>query len=253
MKRFFVFLIAVMAYTAINAQEPKWKSGYFKELSNSYIETASGRATTIEEARNKAATEIVRKRDFATGASAKVYNGTVSVSGDIVVKSRVLDEYIEQDGYGNYTVYILTQTAKHPDNMLEPITVTDEYPFSMRSFVPGMQQLYKGQKTKGVLFIAGEVLCVGGIVASEGLRTSNVNLIGSTYNAQQRARYTDKANMWGNIRNGFIAAAAAVYVWNFIDALTTKGGRYVKLGSAQFALAPYAGAESVGFAMNIKF
>lgn len=253
MKKILFFCIAILAYNAVKAQAPQWKSGYFKELDNSYIETASGRAKSVDDARNKAATEIIKRRDMATGASATVVNGTVTVSGNVVVKSRILDEYVERNDYGEYTVYILAQTAKHPDNTLELVTVTDHYPFSARSFVPGMQQLYKGQKAKGIMFIAAEVACVGGIVVSEGLHTSNINLINSTHNAQQRAQYTDKANMWQNVRNGFIAATAAVYVWNVVDALAAKGARYVKQGSAQFALAPYTNGETVGFAMNVKF
>jgi hypothetical protein len=60
--------------------------------------------------------------------------------------------------------------------------------------------------------------------------------------------YTDNANTWSNVRNGFIAAAAAVYVWNVIDALTTKGARHVET----VALAPYATPDSFGLALNIN-
>lgn len=253
MKKILLLGFAVLAYQILFAQSPQWKSGFFKELDNSYIETASGRARTIDEARNKAASEIIRKRDMATGASAKVVGGQVTVSGDVVVKSRVLDEYVERNNDGDYTVYLLTQTAKHPDNTFESVTVTDQYPFSARSFLPGMEQIHKGQKTKGVMFIVGELAFVGGIVAAESLRSSNVNLIPSTHNAQQRATYTDNANMWQNVRNGCIAAAAAIYVWNVIDAVTSKGARYVKVDGTTLAFTPYATPLSTGLALNINF
>lgn len=103
------------------------------------------------------------------------------------------------------------------------------------------------------MFIVGEVAFVGGIVAAESMRASNVNLISSTHNAQQRANYTDNANMWQNVRNGCIAAAAALYIWNIIDATTTKGARYVNVDGMSFALMPYATPQITGLALNVKF
>ena len=253
--RLYIFCVGVFLLLTTNtyAQDPLWKAGYFQELSNSYLETASGRAKTVEEARNKAASEIIRKRDLATGASATVVNGQITTSGELVVKSRILDEYVEHLSNGDYVVYILTQTAKHPDNPYEPVYVTDEYPFSARAFVPGMEQLHKGQKTKGVLFIAGEVACVGGIIVAESMRASYVNLLGSTHNVKILATYTDNANMWQNVRNICIGAAAAVYIWNIIDASATKGARYVKVGNTEMVFAPYASPNQFGLALNINF
>ena len=257
--RSIILAVALILCATASAQsvEPKWKSQGLMDLTYSYVEVVSADASSVSDARDKAAQAIVQRRNLAVGAEmkVKVVDGKITSTGDqkMIVTARILDEYAEEVGYNNWRVYLLVQTLKHPQYSFESITVTDQYPFSARASVPGMQQLYKGQKTKGIMFIAGEVVCVGGIVVSEGLRTSNINLINSTHNAQQRAQYTDKANMWQNVRNGFIAATAAVYVWNVIDALAAKGTRYVKQGSAQFALAPYANGETVGFAMNIKF
>ncbi len=249
--------LVMCATASAQSVEPKWKSQGLMDLTYSYVEVVSADASTVSDARDKAAQAIVQRRNLAVGAEmkVKVVDGKITSTGDqkMIVTARILDEYAEEVGYNNWRVYLLVQTLKHPQYSFENITVTDQYPFSARTFVPGMQQLYKGQKTKGIMFIAGEVVCVGGIVVSEGLRTSNINLINSTHNAQQRAQYTDKANMWQNVRNGFIAATAAVYVWNVVDALAAKGARYVKQGSAQFALAPYTNGETVGFAMNVKF
>lgn len=257
--RSIMLAVALVMCATASAQsvEPKWKSQGLMDLTYSYVEVVSADASTVSDARDKAAQAIVQRRNLAVGAEmkVKVVDGKITSTGDqkMIVTARILDEYAEEVGYNNWRVYLLVQTLKHPQYSFENITVTDQYPFSARTFVPGMQQLYKGQKTKGIMFIAGEVVCVGGIVVSEGLRTSNINLINSTHNAQQRAQYTDKANMWQNVRNGFIAATAAVYVWNVVDALAAKGARYVKQGSAQFALAPYTNGETVGFAMNVKF
>lgn len=255
-----LLLVAVLLFgTTAMAQSvpPKWKSAGLTDLTFSYVEVVSADASTVNEARDKAASAIVQRRNLAAGAevTVRVVDGKITSTGsqEMIVSARILDEYVEELDYGGYRVYLLVQTLKHPQYSFEPITVTDEYPFSARAFVPGMEQLYKGQTTKGVLFIAGELACVGGIVAAEGMRSSYVNLIAGTHNAQQRRTYTNNANMWDNIRNGCIAAAVAVYVWNVVDAVTSKGARYAKQGSTGLSLAPYAASDQFGLALNISF
>lgn len=252
-KKLLITVVSFLCPLILSAQAPQWKSGFFEELCNSYIETASGTAGTEEEAQNKAAKEIISKRDLTTGASARVDGDKITTSGELMVQSRVLDKYVEKLPNGDYKVYLLTQTAKRIDNIFEPVVVTDKYPFDGREFVPGMKQIYKGQVVKGSLFIAGEVVCIGGIVLSECMRSSYVNLIGSTNNAQHRAIYTDKANAWVNVRTGFIVGAAAVYVWSFIDAAVSKGARRVKHKNFDCALVPYSTYDASGLALNINF
>ncbi len=236
---------------------PKWLNNGLTDLHFSYVEVVSGDASNVNAARDKAASVIVQRYNLTAGAEVKVHveNGKITSNGgqDMIVSARILDEYVEELDYGGWRVYLLVQTLKHPQYSFENLTVTDQYPFSARTFVPGMEQLYKGQKTKGLLFIVGEAACLGGIVVAESLRSNYVNLINSTHNAQHRANYITKANNCANVRNGFIAATAIVYVWNVVDAFTSIGARYIRQGSFQFAVVPFSGTESVGFAMNITF
>ena len=254
-----VLAVVLLCSGAVSAQSvpPKWKTSGLTDLKFSYVEVVSGDAKSIDEARDKAAQAIVQRRNLAVGAEmgVRVVNGAITTTGDskIIVAARILDEYVEELSYGGWRVYLLVQTLKHPQYNFENVTVTDQYPFSARAFVPGMEQLHKGQTTKGLLFIAGEAACVGGIIAAESMRANYVNLIPTTHNAQQRTAYTDNANTWGNIRNGCIAAAAAVYIWNIIDAATSKGGRYLKVDGTSLAFVPYATPQSAGLALNITF
>ena len=261
-KIFFIGVLCTFGIMSLRAQSvsnipPEWVKGYFKELPNSYIEVASGTATDRDAARNKAAQVVMERRNLATGQRVSVNvsggNVTVSSSGELTVKARVLDEYAEHRGPGEWVVYLLVQTSKHPDNVYETITVTDRYPFSLKSFIPGMAQLDKGQTGKGVGFIVGEVVFVGGMIACEGLRAYNANKISSTHNAQLRMNYTDNANTFATMRNVCIAGAAVVYVWNIVDALVVKGPKRVLLSNASMMLAPYAVPEGIGVALNIHF
>ena len=255
-----LFLVATLSIgAAAKAQslQPKWITSGLNDLKYSYVEVVSGDASNIDEARDKAAQTIVARRNLAVGAAMDVHvvNGAITTSGDskIIIAARILDEYIEQLSYGSYRVHLLVQTLKHPQYDFENVSVTDQYPFSARAFVPGMEQLHKGRTRRGIAFIAGEVVCVGALIASESMRSNYENMIPTTHNAQQRTSYIDKANNWTNIRNGFIAATAAVYIWNIIDAATCKGARYFKVEGASYALIPYTTPQLTGLALNINF
>lgn len=236
---------------------PDWVKGYFRELDNSYIEVVTGTATDRDAARNKAAQVLVERRNLATGqrVNVQVTGGNVIVgsNSELTVKARVIDEYAEHPSSGQWVVHLLVQTCKHPNLDYEPVSVTGRYPFSARMLVPGMMQLEKGQKAKGIAFISSEVAFIGGILAFEGMRSSYSSKISSTHNAQQRINYVDNANTCATMRNVCIAGAAVVYIWSLVDALASKGPNRVLLGDASLMLSPYANMESTGLALSIVF
>lgn len=88
------------------------------------------------------------------------------------------------------------------------------------AFVPfGIYQLcYKDNKTSGYLFMAGEVVCIGGAVYAQYMRQGYIKKMNSTTSASQKKAYADKANMFTTVRNVSIGAAVAVYVCNVVDA-----------------------------------
>lgn len=240
------------------AQEcPSWVNGFFTERPNSYVEVVSAVGYSEDNAREKAAQIIVERRSLATGqrANVSIDNGNIRVKGSdaLTVKSRIVDQYTERLGAGQYRVSLLVQTAKNPEYQYEPVAVTDKYKFSPRVFVPGMAQIYKGQTVRGAVFIAGEVVAIGGIIAFEGLRSSYEAKINRTHNADEIQAYINKADNMGNIRNGFIAGAVAIYVWNVIDGIVAKGKKHVVVGDADFAFAPYADFRSQGLLVSITF
>ena len=238
-------------------ERPSWVNGYFTEHSNSYVEVVSATASSENDARNKAAEVIVERRSLATGQQTKISinNGNISVSGSdmLTVKSRIVDQYTEYLGNNQYRVNLLVQTAKNPEYQLEPVYVTNKYKFSPRVFVPGMAQIHKGQTTRGALFIAGEALSIGGIIAFEGMRASYQAKIRNTHNATAIRTYMQKSDNMANIRNGFIAGAAAIYVWNIIDGIVAKGKKHVVVGKIKMDVAPYATHQSQGVNINATF
>jgi hypothetical protein len=253
-----LFPSIVMGQRTSSLQRPAWVDGYFAEEANSYVEVTSATGYSEEDARNKAAQIVIERRSLATGqrVNVQVQNGNIIVTGNdnLTVKSRVIDEYREHLESGVYRVSLLVQTAKNPEFQYERVNVTDRYPFSARTFIPGMAQLHKGSTGKGIAFIVGEVAAIGGIVAFEGLRASNESKINSTHNAADRQKYIDNASTMQNVRNGFIAGAAAIYVWNIIDGAVAKGKKHVViLGDAQMRFSPYATNQSAGMMVSLNF
>ncbi|MDR2835034.1 MAG: hypothetical protein LBV69_02365 [Bacteroidales bacterium] len=244
-------------------ERPQWVDGFFQEENNSYIEVVSADGYDEENARNKAATIAIERRSLSTGKRVKVevQNNEIQITGndELTVKSRIIDEYSERCGAGQYRVHLLIQTAKNPTFDFERVNVTNKYDFSPRIFVPGMAQIHKGSVGKGVAFIAGEAVFVGGIVVAESLRASYESKINSTHNAQIKQNYIDNANTCGTVRNIAIAGAAALYVWNVIDGWAAKGKKHVSvLSNNNLKLTPYlvpdyTGKLTSGMTLTFKF
>lgn len=262
MRKIFVFFCLLLPCLSAMGQQtykerPSWADGFREEYKNSYLKSFSAVGSTMEDARRQALQEVADERSRATGRqySIRESNGvvTMSSSDELTVAAQVVDEWHEVLANGACRVDLLVQTKKNPMYTYEPVSVTDKYPFSGRVFVPGMAQLYKGSTTKGIAFIAAEVAAVGGIVAFEGLRSSYDSKINTTKDAKKRQSYIDDSNNMQNLRNAFIAGAAAIYAWNIVDGIVAKGKKHVEVGSVAMRFAPFATPDAAGLAMNIRF
>lgn len=261
-KTFFLILLLLPAVAAWGqyvrgGNRPAWTEGFFQEEQNSYIEVVSAFGYDEESARNKAAEVAISRRNLATGAEMKVRvsGGNITVDGDgsLIVKSRIVDEYIEYMPGQGYRVYLLVQTAKNPTLDFESVNVTDRYPFSMRAFVPGMAQIHKGSTGKGIAFISAEVVMIGGVVAFECMRSYYDGKVSTTHNYDAVKAYIDNARVMSGLRNGFIAGAVAVYVWNVIDGIVAKGERHIMVGEASCRISPYVVPDSGGIMLTLNF
>lgn len=234
---------------------PAWAEGYYRELPYSYIEVVSAMDSNQNIAREKALRSIVERRNLASGArfDVKVSDGNIIVSGNesLTVKARIIDEYAQYEN-NEWHVSLLVQTCKNQMYTYETLRVSDKYPMTAKSFVPGMMQLEKNQMSKGLIMIGTEVAMISGIVAFETLRSSYVAKISSTHNTSARISYINSANTYSDLRNICIAGATAAYLWSFIDAVACKGPRHLIIADAELSLFPIAGLDYTGLALNIN-
>lgn len=232
----------LLGFAQTNKMKPTWATeSYHKDLDNSYLEVVVIRnERDLTKMRQMAQKEIERRRHV-----------TVGVMDDIWMKAPQIAEYLDEAGTG----YFLYQTLKNPTYTPESVSTTDIYPFSARVFVPGMAQIYKGSTGKGVAFITGEVLFIGGIVTSEVLRLNYHRMYENTPSYQQKLKnyYANCATVCAVSRYVCIGGAVATYIWNIIDGSVAKGRPYVVKDGKMLSFSPYVSTDCTGIALNFKF
>lgn len=178
-----------------------------------------------------------------------------------VFYARLVDEYWEYisypegtNGYEYYALFAVSRMASTP--VFDDISFSTNYGMQgfTRSLIPGWGQMYKGSMTKGLCILSGEVVCVAGIIVSESLRSSYVKKMKEQ--PKFAKDYNSKADNWENGRNICIGAAAALYVYNLIDAIAAKGAKRVvvkQAGKPSFSLSPAIIDDGCGLTFAYRF
>lgn len=262
---------------------PRWlTSSLPHNLSPSYtFMDASGTGNTLEEARQHSfvnlSSKLEHERGIKVSSSVKVNSNTARENGrydrqsrqsfqmeciengkEITMTTRIVDEYWERHAnvYVCHVLYTITDNNSPAGSYDDDIRLTTSYGAKgfFYSLIPGAGQLYKGSKLKGSLILGGTAACAGMIVIAENLRSSYVKKMKEK--PQDMEFYNNKAGDWQNIRNGFIGAAAALYVYNLIDAAVAPGRRHVTVKKRQhthFSLIPAWNAGHGGMSLVMNF
>lgn len=272
-KSFIVTLTLVLMGLMTFAQEkPGWIYKKPTPANDTYlyvVESASG--NNEMDARSKAIGEVFRSTAMRIGQpfESSEINKALQNGTDYNVISRQYNipinkvcEYSEYEGNG-YKVYILCQVAKTATIPVQWSDYSgcgdyrqyfDGVAVVKSALLPGLGQFHKGQTGKGIGFLAGEAVGVAGIVVSQSQRHTYINKMNSTNNASLKKAYADKANTWTTVRNISIGAAAAVYVWNVLDAVISKGNHKYSLSyGGPVNLYPVVTDESVALSLSINF
>lgn len=175
--------------------------------------------------------------------------------------ARFVDEYWEYvdypDGSLGYEYYALFAVSRHPSEpMFDDFAFTTNYGAGAvaRSLIPGWGQIYKGSTAKGLCIMGGEALCVAGIILSESTRADYVRKMKEE--PKFAKEYNNKANNWETGRNVCIGAAAALYIYNLIDAAASKGAKRIVVRrnpAVRFSMAPTLTESGVGLGFALNF
>lgn len=189
------------------------------------------------------------------------YNFIYYIKTDtIAVVFRKVDEYWEAISDANspiiYKCHILYAISENSETApLNQISSTNQYGGKAvwrSALVPGYGQIYKGKTLKGISIIGGEVLLIGGIIFSENRRADYKRRSKETLNISKIKNYLDNADNYALYRNICIGSAAALYIYNIIDAGVFDGRKRILVNSQQAYIAPtyLDGSMGISFALN---
>lgn len=169
---------------------------------------------------------------------------------------REVDEYWEQSRgkYAMDVLYTVADKNAYGGSYDDRITVSSKYGAAgFLSIIPGVGQFYKGSPVKGSFILGGEILASGGIILCESTRASYVKKMKEQ--PKHASEYNSRADSWETGRNVCIGAAAALYVYNLIDAFAAIGAKHVivQQGRATLSTIPYTDNCSFGIALALKF
>lgn len=167
----------------------------------------------------------------------------------VQVQARIVDEYFEPRKNTMTTLY---QVALVPNAVFDNITLTTSYASDPTtwglSLIPGAAQIYKGSFVKGAILMGGSVALTGGIVVLESMRKNYIAKIAQTHSPDVKKAYNNLAGGCATGRNICVGAAAALYVYNVIDAIVAPGARRVIVTPATSP-----GGQYYGLALNYNF
>lgn len=238
------------------------------------IITATGK--TLNSARNAALAELVSNSGLQNGVvavsdheatetlSQKWENGKLteriehegrtntSLKGsEMVLHIKDIDEYWKMDSRGNYNItklYARSETGITP--AFDNVRKTAHYGVRglWRSLIiPGWGQFHKGSYAKGGIMLGGCALTAAGIIFCESMRKDCYAKTAQTHDANLLRRYSAQAANYATARNICIGAAAALYLYNLIDAVAAPGAR-------RLIITPVAYSDnSLGISASLNF
>lgn len=246
-------------------------SYYFKVIGNIGINVQQMREGNI-----RALTEYIGTRNHVEGLSVtKLGNRTIGDSASSITDfnmefknefsseafyAALVDEYWEEvvTDFGDHEYHYYALYAVSSDGGMKPdfdrFEVTRSYGAlpAVMSIIPGVGQLYKGQKLKGSLMLGGAVLCAGGVILCENRRSYyETRIIEQPKFARE---WSEKRDNWQTGRNIALGVTGALVAWSIIDAAVAPGATRIKISpSHSFAFHPAAlpTPNSVGFGVSL--
>lgn len=182
-------------------------------------------------------------------------------SGSGVVYARKVDEHFAFEDYVDnsfqfeyYQLYAISGRDSVPVFDDFELTRTYNKKALVLSLIPGMGQIYKGQKAKGYAILGTEAVLVTSTIAFQ-IKKHYCGRKAKEY-PEVRDSWKSKERGWRQMRNLCIGLAGGLYVYNLIDAAVSKGSRHVivkKPKDRQLLITPSASPEGAGMTFTYNF
>ena len=283
MKKISIVLSALLlTVLTITAQKPKWVGNTPHELNNSYkfVEVISF-GSSYEGARMDAKQQLAMNEQLLNAIKVNVETGMKTHEEETIVNGKANAKYKEEvdikmsttgetyklqayavDEYnagrqgGLIKLHTLYMVAVQDKPTFDRTYLTTNYGATpvVMSIIPGLGQWYKGSKVKGICMFAAEAAAVAGIlICNNEANTAEKNI---KLEPKYAKHYEDKKSSWETGRNICIGAAAAIWIYNMIDAAVAKGARRVEVkpaGRSYVSLTPALNTDYAGLALTYNF
>ena len=140
-----------------------------------------------------------------------------------------VDEYYEliktNDGSRYYKVWNLYSIGTK-SRYTPKINYTSYYGWDAgfkSAIIPGWGQLYKKNKKKGFIFMAGAASSLGFYLYSQNKYKYNINRLEESSSIDIQLEYSSRADKFNSYKNISLGAAAVVWIWSIVDAVSTDG------------------------------
>jgi len=244
-------------YSKSEKIRPQWLHKLPKPSNTTFVyETDYATGKSLDDARTKSLNGLIAASGFESGVvvlsdyksqtvDSKVYsNGKLSdyqidafetnshVKGnEVQLHVKSVAEYWTRDINGTVNLTTLYAKSLNGTPIFDDVELTTSYVSDPATWglalIPGAAQFHKGSYLKGGLILGGTVALVGGIIFTENQRADYVSKIAKTHDADIKRAYATRRDHFATGRNMCIGAAAALYVYNLIDAIVAPGARRV--------------------------
>ena len=279
--RFALSVAFLLLSITVIAQKPKWVGNTPTELNNSYkfVEVISY-GNSIQGARVDAKQQLAINEQLQNAIKVNIETGLKSHEEEKIVDGKssakyeeevdikmsttgetyklqayAIDEYSTNEG-GMVKLHTLFMVAVQDKPTFDRTYLTTNYGSTpvVMSIIPGLGQWYKGSKVKGVCMFAAEAAAVAGILICANKANDAEKKI--KLEPKFAKHYEDKKSSWETGRNICIGAAAAIWIYNMIDAAVAKGTRRVEVkpaGRSYVSLAPALDKDYAGLSLTYNF
>ena len=290
MRKVIILTIAFVCILQTNAQVlnksenslPPWRKGEMPKIDNSrfYLKVFQGEGKTLREARENAILGLIsdvasskgvtitgkQEAEIRTKNLSGKYSEEEKTTSTYTINSEgfniafeILDEYWEEQnthssGSRFYCWGLFEVAYDNNVSKFDKIHYTTNYGFgtTVKSFVlPGWGQLSKEQTLKGIAIFGSEALLIGSAFLSDNMRIDNITKMNNTRDVSFKKQYLNLANNWENVRNISFASAGAVYLYNIIDVIVSKGAK--KYCNKSISLYPVYNNNVAGIALVHNF
>jgi hypothetical protein len=181
--------------------------------------------------------------------------GTIKQTGQKVkVKGiREVETYTEGNQY--YVLYRVPKKDVYIPPKYEDLYITDNSHKWKSAIFPGWGQMTVGKKKQGALFLISAGFLVAGIATSQTMYSINHNNYTSSLRKGDITNadiYKTNRDTWGTVRNISIVGFAGVYVFNLINALSTKGNKIYSFNTKRMRIYPAASSNYIGMGICLK-